>query len=154
AGMMRPGSSTVVVVGQLQIDYTPPWLKNFAIREFGGHDKEILVGGILVVLALFAAVLGVLAMRRLWYGVAGLGVFAAVGVFAAATRPGATAAGVLPALAAAAAGVVAMLALIRAATAGRPAAAPPAAHRGRPSAGATARLPVPAWPPAQPVLPR
>jgi hypothetical protein len=79
------------MVGQLQIDYTPPWLKNFAIREFGGHDKEILVGGILVVLALFAAVLGVLAMRRLGYGLAGIGLFAAVGVFAAATRPAATA---------------------------------------------------------------
>lgn len=94
AGVISPGSSPVVVVGQLQIDFTPPWLKNFAVREFGGHDKEILVGGILVVLAVFAAVLGVAAMRRLWYGLAGLAVFALVGVFAAATRPGATAAGI------------------------------------------------------------
>src|SRR5260370_14800786 len=98
AGIISPGSSPVVAVGQLQIDYTPPWLKNFAIREFGGHDKEILVGGILVVLAVFAAVLGVLAMRRLWYGVAGLGVVAAVGVIAAVARPDATAAEALPAL--------------------------------------------------------
>ncbi len=154
AGIISPGSSPVVVVGQLQIDCTPPWLKNFAIREFGGHDKEILVGGILVVLALFAAVLGVLATRRLWYGVAGLGVFAAVGVIAAATRPDAAAADVLPAPAAGAAGVVAMLALIRAAAAGRPAAVPPGAHRGEETAGATARLPVPARPPARPVPPR
>ena len=115
AGVIGPGSSPVVVVGQLQIDYTPPWLKNFAIREFGGHDKEILVGGILVVLAVFAAVLGVLAMRRLWYGLAGLAVFALVGVIAAATRPGAAAAGVLAALAAAAAGAIVMPVLIRAA---------------------------------------
>ena len=150
AGIISPGSSPVVVVGQLQIDYTPPWLKNFAIREFGGHDKEILVGGILVVLAVFAAVLGMLAMRRLWYGLAGLAVFALVGVFAAATRPGAAAADVLPALAAAAAGAVAMLALIRAARA----AGPPEAHRGEETAGAPARLPVPARPPALPVPPR
>ncbi len=153
AGIISPGSSPVVVVGQLQIDYTPPWLKNFAIREFGGHDKEILVGGIVVVLAVFAAILGMLAMRRLWYGLAGLAVFAAVGVFAAATRPGATAADVLPALAAPAAGVVAMLALIRAARVGRAAAAPPDAQRGQESAGAAARLPVPARPPAQLVPP-
>jgi len=150
AGIISPGSSPVVVVGQLQIDYTPPWLKNFAIREFGGHDKEILVGGILVVLAVFAAVLGMLAMRRLWYGLAGLAVFALVGVFAAATRPGAAAADVLPALAAAAAGAVAMLALIRAARA----AGPPEAHRGEETAGAPARLPVPARPPGSPVPPR
>src|SRR5215469_18032584 len=64
AGLTGANGSPVVAVGQLQIDFTPPWLKNFAIREFGGHDKQILVGGILVVLALFAAVLGVLAMRR------------------------------------------------------------------------------------------
>ena len=51
AGLVSPDASPVVAVGQLQIDFTPPWLKNFAIREFGGHDKEILVGGILVVLA-------------------------------------------------------------------------------------------------------
>ena len=149
AGIISPGSSPVVVVGQLQIDYTPPWLKNFAIREFGGHDKEILVGGILVVLAVFAAALGVLAMRRLWHGLAGLAVFALVGVIAAATRPGATAAGVLPALAAAGAGVVAMLALIRAARAGGPAAPPPGAPAGEQAAG----LPVPTRPPASPVPP-
>ena len=149
AGIISPGSSPVVVVGQLQIDYTPPWLKNFAIREFGGHDKEILVGGILVVLAVFAAGLGVLAMRRLWYGVAGLAVFALVGVIAAATRPGATAADVLPVLAAAAAGVAAMLALIRAARVGGPAVPPP----GAPAAGQDAGLPVAALPPAAPVPP-
>ncbi|HEY2441496.1 MAG TPA: hypothetical protein VGI31_00025 [Streptosporangiaceae bacterium] len=64
AGLTGPSGSPVVVVGQLQIDYTPPWLKNFAIAEFGGHDKEILVGGILAVLAVFAAAFGVLAIRQ------------------------------------------------------------------------------------------
>ena len=116
ASMTGPGSSPVVAVGQLQIDFTPPAVKNFAISAFGSHDKLVLVGGILVVLAIFAAALGVLAMRRLAYGLAGLAFFAVVGVIAAATRPAATAADVLPALAAAAAGVIALVALIRAAT--------------------------------------
>ena len=114
AGLISPGASPVVAVGQLQIDFTPPALKNFAIRAFGSHDKQVLVGGILVVLALFAASLGVLALRRLAYGLAGLGVFAAIGVTAAATRPAATPAGVLPALAAAAAAAAALPTLIRA----------------------------------------
>ena len=65
AGITGAGGSPVVAVGQLQIDFTPAWLKNFAISEFGSHDKLVLVSGILVVLALFAAVLGSLAMRRL-----------------------------------------------------------------------------------------
>ena len=72
AGLTSPGASPVVAVGQLQIDFTPPALKNFAIRAFGSHDKLVLVSGILVVLALFAAGLGILAMRRLRYGLAGL----------------------------------------------------------------------------------
>jgi DMSO/TMAO reductase YedYZ molybdopterin-dependent catalytic subunit len=120
AGITGASGSPVVAVGQLQIDFTPASLKNFAIREFGSHDKLVLVTGILVVLALFAGVLGGLAMRRLGYGLAGLAVFAVVGLIAAATRPTATAADVLPTLAAAAAGAVTMTALIRAAWAASP----------------------------------
>ena len=77
----------MVAVGELQIDFTPPWLKNFAINEFGSDDKLVLVCGILVVLAIFAAVIGVAATRRMAYGMAGLVVFAVVGLTAAATRP-------------------------------------------------------------------
>src|SRR6266702_2209502 len=76
AGLTGASGSPVVVVGELQIDFTPPWLKNFAINAFGSHDKQVLVGGILVVLAIFAAVIGAAAMRRLEYGMAGLAVFA------------------------------------------------------------------------------
>ena len=39
------------------------------------------VGGILVVIGIFAAVIGLEATRRLWYGMAGLLVFAAIGVY-------------------------------------------------------------------------
>jgi len=138
AGLTSPGASPVVAVGQLQIDFTPPALKNFAIRAFGSHDKLVLVSGILVVLALFAAALGILAMRRLRYGLAGLVVFAAIGVIAAATRPAASAVDVLPALAAAAAAVIAMPVLVRAIGAARPAGstAPP---QPPPTPGNTAR---------------
>ena len=100
AGLTGANGSPVVAVGQLQIDFTPPWLKNFAINEFGSDDKLALVSGILVVLGIFAAVLGVAATRRLGYGMAGLLVFAAIGLTAAATRPTATVDSVLPTLAA------------------------------------------------------
>ncbi len=65
AGLTGANGSPVVAVGQLQIDFTPPWLKNFAINEFGSDDKLALVSGILVVLGIFAAVIGVAATRRL-----------------------------------------------------------------------------------------
>jgi DMSO/TMAO reductase YedYZ molybdopterin-dependent catalytic subunit len=113
AGLTGASGSPVVAVGQLQIDFTPPWLKNFAISAFGSHDKQVLVGGILVVLAVFAAIIGAVAARRLAYGMAGLAVFAAVGVTAAATRPTATFASLLPTLFAAASAAVVLRVLIR-----------------------------------------
>jgi DMSO/TMAO reductase YedYZ molybdopterin-dependent catalytic subunit len=137
AGLTSPGASPVVAVGQLQIDFTPPALKNFVIRAFGSHDKLVLVSGILVVLGLFAAGLGIVAMRRLRYGLAGLVVFAAIGVIAAATRPAASVVDVLPALAAAAAAVIAMPVLVRTASAARPAG--PAGPRPPAAPGNTAR---------------
>ena len=132
AGLTGANGSPVVAVGQLQIDFTPPWLKNFAISEFGSDDKLVLVSGILVVLGIFAAVIGVAATRRLAYGMAGLVVFAVIGLTAAATRPTATAASLLPTLAATAAAAIALRLLIeRAARAAAPAAlAAPAASAG------------------------
>jgi DMSO/TMAO reductase YedYZ molybdopterin-dependent catalytic subunit len=112
AGITGASSSPVVAVGQLQIDFTPPWLKDFAIREFGSDDKTVLVGGILVVLALFTAVIGALAVRRLWYGMAGVAVFAVIGLTAAASRPTATFSSLLPTLFAVATAVVMLRLLV------------------------------------------
>ena len=115
AGLISSDSSPVVAVGQLSIDLTPPPVKDFAISAFGSHDKVVLVGGILVVLAIFAAVVGVLAMRRLAYGMTGLAIFALVGLIAALTRPGASAGDALPTLVGGAAAVLALRRLVRAA---------------------------------------
>jgi DMSO/TMAO reductase YedYZ molybdopterin-dependent catalytic subunit len=112
AGLTGASSSPVVAVGQLQIDFTPPWLKNFAIQEFGSDDKLALVTGILVVLGLFAACIGIAATRRLAYGMAGLALFAAVGLTAAATRPTATFGSLLPTLAATATAVLVLRTLV------------------------------------------
>jgi DMSO/TMAO reductase YedYZ molybdopterin-dependent catalytic subunit len=112
AGLTGANGSPVVAVGQLQIDFTPAWLKNFAINEFGSDDKLVLVSGILVVLGIFAAVIGVAATRRLAYGMAGLVVFAAIGLTAAATRPTASVASLLPTLAATAAAAIVLRVLI------------------------------------------
>jgi DMSO/TMAO reductase YedYZ molybdopterin-dependent catalytic subunit len=115
AGLTGSGGSPVVAVGELSIDSTPPAVKNFAITTFGSHDKLVLVSGILVVLALFAAGIGILAMRRLRNGMIGLGVFALIGVIAAATRPNASPGDLLPTLAGAAAAAFALMRLVRAA---------------------------------------
>jgi hypothetical protein len=64
AGIGRPQGSPVAAVGGLAIDNTPPPVKNFAIATFGSNDKKALVLGMLVVLAVLAAGIGVAAMRR------------------------------------------------------------------------------------------
>jgi DMSO/TMAO reductase YedYZ molybdopterin-dependent catalytic subunit len=115
AGFTIPDASPVFAVGSAAIDLTPPPLKNFAINEFGSNDKTTLEIGILVLVAVFAAAIGVAAMRRLWYGLAGLAVFTAIGLIAALTRPTAGPGYAVPVLAGAAAGVVTMVLLVRAA---------------------------------------
>jgi DMSO/TMAO reductase YedYZ molybdopterin-dependent catalytic subunit len=117
AGITGPQGSPVVAVGGAAIDNTPAPVKNFAISAFGANDKTVLVAGILVVLAVFAALIGVAAMRRLGYGLAGLGVFALIGLVAAATRPDFSPIDVVPVLIGAAAGAFAMTRLVRAAAA-------------------------------------
>jgi DMSO/TMAO reductase YedYZ molybdopterin-dependent catalytic subunit len=129
AGVISSGSSPVVAVGQLSIDYTPPAIKNFAISAFGSHDKFVLVTGILVVLAIFAAVIGILAVHRLEYGMAGLGLFVLVGLTAALTRPHSAASDALPTLIG---GLAAALALRRLARFATPPPVPQAAARPAP----------------------
>jgi DMSO/TMAO reductase YedYZ molybdopterin-dependent catalytic subunit len=115
AGLTAPASSPVLAVGQAAIDLTPEPVKNFAISAFGTADKTVLLGGILVVLALYAALVGILAVRRLAFGMWGLGLFAFIGLMAALTRPGSTAAYIWPTLAGAAAGAFTLARLARAA---------------------------------------
>jgi DMSO/TMAO reductase YedYZ molybdopterin-dependent catalytic subunit len=115
AGLTVPQGSPVLAVGQAAIDLTPPPVKDFAISAFGAHDKTVLLGGILVVLALYAAVVGMLAVRRLAFGMWGLGLFAVIGLAAALSRPDSTPEYVVPTLAGAAAGSFALARLARAA---------------------------------------
>jgi DMSO/TMAO reductase YedYZ molybdopterin-dependent catalytic subunit len=126
AGFVAPDASPVVAVGESSIGLTPPPVKSFAISAFGSHDKVVLVAGILAALAVFAAVVGALAMRRLAYGMAGLAVFTAIGVAAALTRPTASADWALPTLVGGVAAAGALRLLVRAAPAAvpKPAAGP------------------------------
>ncbi|GAA3176032.1 molybdopterin-dependent oxidoreductase [Nonomuraea roseoviolacea] len=113
AGIFGPRTFPVVAVGDVVVDLTPAPVKDFAINAFGANDKTVLVGGVLVVLALIAAGLGVAALRRPVYGDAGLVAFGVVGVLAVLTRPGAGVVGVVPTVAGVAAGMWTLRALVR-----------------------------------------
>ncbi|GAA3686701.1 sulfite oxidase [Nonomuraea antimicrobica] len=119
AGFFGPATFPVVAVGDAVVDLTPAPVKDFAIATFGENDKAVLVGGVLVVLAGIAALIGVVARRRLAYGLAGLDAFGVIGALAVFTRPGAVALDLLPTVAGVAAGSVALAWLLRRATVSR-----------------------------------
>src|SRR5580658_2522790 len=134
AALIGPNSAPVIAVGETAINLTPIPVKDFAIMHFGSHDKEALIAGILVMLAGFAALIGVLAVRKIGYGMAGLVVFAGLGVTAALRLPGAGLIDVVPTLAGVAVAAAALARLAPAvrtafpgATARRSGAAPVAA---------------------------
>jgi DMSO/TMAO reductase YedYZ molybdopterin-dependent catalytic subunit len=144
AVLSSPIGAPVDAVGELSIDHTPPAVKDWAIREFGSNDKTVLVWGIRGVLIIFAVVIGVLAVHKLWHGMVGLAIFAAIGVYAALSQPTAGAIDALPTLVGAAVAACALLYFSR--LAGRL-----PAGRQRPATGVAAAGPT--WPPdpARPV---
>ncbi|MFI6941208.1 molybdopterin-dependent oxidoreductase [Streptomyces sp. NPDC050418] len=112
AAAVRPEAGPVTAVGGAAIDRTPSGVKDWAIRQFGTADKLVLQLGIVAVLALFAAALGVLALRGRRIASAGVLLFGVVGALAAATRPDSTSAlDALPSLAGAVAGAGALYVL-------------------------------------------
>ncbi|MFD3541130.1 molybdopterin-dependent oxidoreductase [Streptomyces sp. NPDC058662] len=90
AAVIRPQAGPVNAVGAAAIDLTPAPVKDFAIRTFGEDDKVVLQLGILAVLALLAAALGLAALNHRRVATAGVLVFGLVGGVAALSRPDST----------------------------------------------------------------
>ncbi|MCF0096687.1 molybdopterin-dependent oxidoreductase [Micromonospora sp. MH99] len=98
AVLTGPRSAPLVAVGGVVVDAVPEPLKQFAIDVFGTADKIALLTGTALLLGAFAALLGMLAVRRLALGLAGIAAFGVVGVAAALTRSGADVFDALPSL--------------------------------------------------------
>ncbi|TLM84346.1 oxidoreductase [Pseudarthrobacter sp. NamE2] len=75
-------------LGSTFIDFTPPWLKDFAIATFGTNDKAALFAGMGLTIAVLACILGVLAYRRWMLGVLGVVFMGSVIVASVVTRAG------------------------------------------------------------------
>ena len=79
----------IAAVGDRVIDTVPAPVKTWAIDTFGTNDKAVLLTGVTVLLAVFAVVVGVIALRRsLRAGLVGVGLFAGIGVLASLGRGG------------------------------------------------------------------
>ncbi len=96
--ILHTAASPLNSLGEAFIDLTPGWLKEFATKTFGLHDKDVLKAGMGLVILIVAAVVGLAARRdrRIALGITGLlGVIALVAIF---TRAGAGPLDALPLL--------------------------------------------------------
>ncbi|MCU1516639.1 MAG: oxidoreductase [Pseudarthrobacter sp.] len=81
-------ATPVIALGSTFIDFTPPWMKDFAIATFGTNDKAALFVGMGLTISLLACVLGVVAYRKWALGVAGVVLMGTVIVASVVTRAG------------------------------------------------------------------
>ena len=106
-------SAPLIALGSTFIDFTPAWLKDFAIDTFGTNDKLALFVGMAVTIIVLAAILGYLAWRRWIFGVAGVLFMGAVMVAAVISRAGASALDAVPSVIGTLAGLAALRWMIR-----------------------------------------
>ena len=108
AAIVEPSASPFAVIGSGLIDLAPSWAKDTAIALFGTGDKVALIVGVALVLAVVAALAGILELRRPPIGALILAALGALAVVAAMIRPGAGPFAWLPGLVA---GLVAVIVL-------------------------------------------
>jgi len=116
AALLTGVTSPLLAVGNRAVDATPRPLKELAIRTFGEHDKPVLVAGVVVTVAVLAALAGVVGVRRPRVALGAFLVLSAVATVAGLTDRTATGAPVLrllPALALVAVGAPALHLLLR-----------------------------------------
>ncbi|MDQ1060163.1 DMSO/TMAO reductase YedYZ molybdopterin-dependent catalytic subunit [Arthrobacter globiformis] len=105
-------ATPLIALGSTFIDFTPPWLKDFAIATFGTNDKAALFAGMGLTIFVLACVLGVVAYRRWALGAAGVLFMGAVIVASVVTRAGVRPLDALPSLVGAAAGLAVLRLLV------------------------------------------
>ncbi|WP_109506777.1 molybdopterin-dependent oxidoreductase [Nocardioides speluncae] len=115
ASLLNPAASPVLAIGSTVIDLTPTPMKEWAVATFGTKDKPILVGSVLLGALGLAALAGVLTRIRFVFGAALLLLLVATCAVAAALRPVAEPADVVPSLAAGLVGLAALGGLTQAA---------------------------------------
>ena len=87
AGFVDPATSPVLTIGSTVIDLTPTPVKEWAVARFGTADKPILLGSVVLVTLVAAALIGLLARGRRVLATALLGVLVLLTGAAALTRP-------------------------------------------------------------------
>ncbi|NYF99011.1 molybdopterin-dependent oxidoreductase [Janibacter cremeus] len=112
ASLVSPSASPVLAVGGQVINLTPTPVKEWAVSTFGTADKPILIGSVIIVTLLLAALAGLLRLRSRAAAVAVLVLLTALAGAAAVLRPETGSFAWLPALVAAVVGVATLELLV------------------------------------------
>jgi DMSO/TMAO reductase YedYZ molybdopterin-dependent catalytic subunit len=129
AVLTGPTSAPLLAVGGVVVDSVPAPVKDFGIAVFGVHDKTALITGTAILLAAYAWVVGVVALRSWRLALGGTALFGLIGVAAAVTRHDAGVLTALPSLIGAAVAVPVLRRLLSLAVARTPAGEPAATAR-------------------------
>ncbi|WP_083341347.1 molybdopterin-dependent oxidoreductase [Pseudarthrobacter chlorophenolicus] len=105
-------ATPLFALGSTFIDFTPGWLKDFAIATFGTNDKAALFVGMGLTITVLACVLGIVAFRNWALGVLGVLFMGAVIVACVVTRAGVSAVDAIPAVLGTLAGVAVLRFLV------------------------------------------
>lgn len=105
-------ATPVIALGSTFIDFTPPWMKDFAIATFGTNDKAALFVGMGLTIFLLACALGVVTYRKWALGVAGVLLMGTVIVASVVTRAGVKPLDAIPTVLGTLAGLVVLRLLI------------------------------------------
>jgi DMSO/TMAO reductase YedYZ molybdopterin-dependent catalytic subunit len=87
AGLVAPGSSPFLAVGDTVIRFSPEFLTEFAKVNFGTADKPILLGGMAVVIAIVAVVAGLLSRRSPRPGTVVIAALGVIGILTVVFAP-------------------------------------------------------------------
>jgi len=112
SGLLNRGITPVLAVGEVVIELSPTWLTEWAIATFGTADKAVLIGGVVVVLTLLSAAIGVLAARHRGAGMLAAAALGVVAALAVRSRPDAVTYDLLPVVVGAGVAVLALPALV------------------------------------------
>ena len=112
-GLFNTPASPLSSLGQTFIQFTPEWLKEFAIRTFGENDKLALTAGMGITLLIVAVVIGIVGRvsPRIAVGITAVLILITAG--AIYSRTGATVLDLLPILLGGLAGIYFLVAVFR-----------------------------------------
>jgi DMSO/TMAO reductase YedYZ molybdopterin-dependent catalytic subunit len=99
-------ATPLIALGSTFIDFTPLWMKDFAVATFGTNDKAALFVGMALTILLLACVLGIVAYRTWALGVAGVLLMGALIVASVVSRAGVKPLDALPSLVGTVAGLI------------------------------------------------